>query len=161
MAQSSSHILASLSPREAMVDAMTRALVACDRNNTALFNSAWAGEDVAFEINDGDKKVLLNLALIRMHILDRVGLMDTTHNISNIRVDVKDGADTALLTATSLAQHCPPGRGREPDGPKYLVGGEYSADVIKDNADGVWKIKKWALRVIWAQGDSSVMQSHG
>jgi hypothetical protein len=161
MAQSSSHILASLTPREAIVDAMTRALVACDRNDTALFNSAWDGEDVAFEINDGDKKVLPNLGLIRMHILDRVGPMDTTHNISNIRVDVKDGADTALLTATSLAQHCPPGRGKEPDGPKYLVGGEYSADVIKDNADGVWKIKKWALKVIWAQGDASVMQSHG
>ena len=78
--------------------------------------------------------------------------------ISNVRVDVKDGADTASLTAYALAQHCPPGKGKEPDASKYLAGGEYCIDLIKDEADGLWKIKKWVLNVIWSQGDASVMQ---
>lgn len=74
-----------------------------------------------------------------------------------VRVDVRDGADTAALTATSLAQHSPPGRGREPGGPKYTVGGQYSVDLIK-NKSGEWKVKKWVLNVIWDQGDASMMK---
>ncbi|KXL51491.1 MAG: hypothetical protein FE78DRAFT_135696, partial [Acidomyces sp. 'richmondensis'] len=83
---------------------------------------------------------------------------DTSHMISNIRVDIKDDANTASLTAYALAQHCPSGRGKEPDGPKYLVGGEYFIDLLKDEEDGMWKIKTWILEVIWRQGDRSVMQ---
>lgn len=87
--------------------------------------------------------------------------MDTTHMISNVRVDVKDGADTASLTAYALAQHCPPGKGKELDAPKYLVGGEYWIDLVRDEGDGLWKIKKWVLDVIWRQGDASIMQRPG
>lgn len=78
--------------------------------------------------------------------------------LSNIRVDVKEGADTASLVAYALAQHCPPGRGKEPDGPKYLTGGEYWIDLVRDESDGLWKIKKWVLDIVWRQGDASVMQ---
>jgi hypothetical protein len=152
------HVLSSLVEREAITEVIYRALIACDRYDTATFNTAWAGEDVVFEIHDDEKRVLPNLTLIRTHILDKVGPMDTTHNLSLVRVDVKDGADTASLTATSLAQHCPPGKGRDPEGPKYTVGGQYSVDLIKDEA-GEWKVKKWVLNVIWSQGDPSVM--HG
>ncbi len=110
-----------LSPRDAIVDALSRALVGCDNHDAELFNSAWAGEDASFEILGADKKVLPNLNMIRMHVLDRVGPMDTTHSISNIRVTSKNGADdTAFITATSMAQHCPPGRGKEPDGAQSI-----------------------------------------
>jgi hypothetical protein len=148
--------LYNLSPREAIVDALSRALVGCDNHDEDLFNSAWSGEDVSFTINGADKKVLPNLTVIRKHVLDRVGPMDTTHSISNIRVVAKDSVDTAFVTATSMAQHCPPGRGKEPDGPKFMVSGEYSADIIK--VDGIWKLKTCALRIIWTQGDPSVME---
>lgn len=158
MAQPSPYILSSLTTREAILDAITRVLVALDRNDVELFNSAWAGDDVFVQIGTGDdKKVLPNLALIRKVVFDRVGPMDTTHSYTSPRVDVQDGADTAVLTATSLAQHCPPGRGKEPDGPKYLVGGEYTANLIRDSADGVWKIKKWTLEIRWTQGDASIL----
>lgn len=156
MPQSYPHPLASLSPREAVTDAVYRALIGCDRNDVPIFVSAWAGEDVAFEVHDSDKKVISGLSTIRKAVFDRVGPMDTTHSITNVRVDVKDAADTAFLTATAMAQHCPPGRGREPDGPKYLVGSQYSIDLVKDEADG-WKIKKWVLSVTWTQGDASLM----
>lgn len=148
--------LSSLSQREAITDALYRAAIASDHHDTALFNSAWAGEDVSMELHDDKKRVLPNLSLIRTHVFDKVGPMDTTHNISMVRVDVEDGADTATLTATSLAQHCPAGMGRDPAGPKYTVGGEYSVDLVKDEA-GVWKIKKLVLNVIWTHGDASLM----
>ena len=156
MAPSIPHPLASLSQREAITDVLHRGILACDLNDTALFDSVWAGEDVTFQINDDQERVLPNLTAIRKAIFGRVGPMDTTHNISMVRVDVKDGADTASVTATTMAQHSPAGKGREPDGPKYLVGGRYSLDLVKDQS-GEWKAKTWVLDVIWTQGDASVM----
>ncbi|CAK7227033.1 hypothetical protein SBRCBS47491_006432 [Sporothrix bragantina] len=155
----SSYILSGLTTREAIIDAMTRVLTALDTNDVGLFDSAWAGEDVLAQIgNDDDKKVLPNLSLIRKLIFERVAAMDTTHSYTTPRVHVEEGADTAYLTAVSLAQHCPEGRGREPDGPKYLVGGNYRVDLIKDPADGVWKIKKWVIKVIWSEGDRTILE---
>jgi len=157
------HSVTSLTLREAITDALYRGVIGFDHNDVSIFNSAFAGEDVSFELlaGEGEKTIVSGLSTIRTQVLDHVGPMDTTHMISNVRVDVKDGADTASLTAYALAQHCPPGRGKEPDGPKYLVGGEYWIDLIRDDGDGLWKIKKWVLKVIWTQGDASVMQRPG
>ncbi|MCJ1304227.1 hypothetical protein MMC08_007039 [Hypocenomyce scalaris] len=155
------HTLTSLTPREAITDALYRALIGFDRNDISIFNSAFAGEDVIFELHSGDRRIINGLSAIRTQVLDLVGPMDTTHMISNVRVDVQDGADTASLTAYALAQHCLPGKGKEPDAEKYLVGGEYWVDLVRDEADGVWKMKKWVLDIIWGQGDVSVMQRFG
>jgi len=152
--------LTSLTPREAIADALYRAVLGCDRNDLAIFNSAFT-QDITAEIRGEGGRSLQGLDDVRAYILGGVGPMDTTHSISNIRVDVKDGADTASLTAYALAQHCPPGRGQELDGPKLLVGGEYSIDLVRDDADGLWKMTKWVLDVVWRQGDRSVMPGHG
>jgi hypothetical protein len=157
MSQSFPQALPSLSPREAIADALYRAAIASDHHDPALFDSAWAGEDVSMEIHDDNKRVLGGLSLIRTNVLNRVGPMDTTHNISMVRVNHQDGADTASLTATSIAQHAAAGTGRDPNGTKYTVGGEYSVDLIRDDT-GVWKIKKLVLNVIWTTGDASLMR---
>lgn len=154
------HSLTSLTLREAITDALYRAIIGFDRNDISIFDSAFV-EDVTLELRGGERRVINGLSTLRAQVLDHVGPMDTTHMISNVRMDVKDGADTASLTAYALAQHCPPGRGKEPDGPKYLVGGEYWVDLVRDEGDGLWKIKKWVLDVIWRQGDASVMQRPG
>lgn len=149
--------LSSLTTREAIIDALYRAIIGFDRYDTTVFNSALA-EDASFELRAGQPRIINSLPTIRTELLDHVGPMDTTHMISNVRVDVRDGASTAHLTAYALAQHCPPGRGKEPDGPKYLGAGEYWIDLVKDDKDGLWKIKKWVLDLIWSQGDASVLQ---
>lgn len=153
------HILTSLTPREAIADALYRGLIGFDSNELSIFNSAFAGEDVVFEVHSGDgKKVVNGLGSIRAEFLDHVGPMDTLHMVSNVRVDVKDGADDASLTAYVSAQHCPPGKGRSPDGPKYLTGGEYWVDLVRDKESGLWKIKKWVVKTVWCRGSVSVMQ---
>jgi hypothetical protein len=155
----SSAALSAFLEREAIIATITRGVLACDRHDTAMFNSAFVGEDVSFEIDDGTptKTVMPSLSLIRTHVLDNVGPMDTTHTVSNFQVDIKDD-DTAIVTATSLAQHCPPGRGKEPDGPKYLVGGEYSINMVKVGEKREWKAKKWGLKIVWTQGNPLVMK---
>jgi hypothetical protein len=152
---SHAHILTSLTEREAITDALYRAIIGFDSNDVAILNSAFSGEDVDIVFNANP---ISGLDAVRTQLLDFVGPMDTTHMINNVRVDVKDGASTASLTAYALAQHCPPGRGNEPDGPKFLAASEYFIDLVKDKSDGVWKIKKWAMKIIWSQGDASVMQ---
>jgi SnoaL-like domain len=160
MSSSYPHKLPSLTPREAITDALYRALIGFDRHDIPIFTSAFAGEDVTFEIHDGsnEPRTVNGLSTIQNTVLAQVGPMDTTHMISNVRVDVKDGADTASLTAYALAQHCPPGRGKEPDGPKFLAGAEYMIDLVRDGEDGLWKIKKWVLDVVWRQGDRAVIE---
>lgn len=158
MSQFFPQTLPSLSEREAIADALYRAAIASDHHDTALFDSAWAGEEVVMEIHDDNKRVLEGLSLIRGAVLNRVGPMDTTHNISMVRVNYQDGADTATVTATSTAQHAAPGTGRDPNGIKYTVGGEYSVDLVKGGEGDVWRIKKLVLNVIWTSGDASLMQ---
>ncbi|KAN0106597.1 hypothetical protein V8E51_009473 [Hyaloscypha variabilis] len=147
------HILPSLTPREAIADALTRALIAFDHNDVALVNSAFAN-DVKLSHPAGEMTQLSDIH----QVLARVGPLDSTHMVTNLRIDVKDGADTASLTAYTLAQHSQAGRGQDPSGPKYLVAGEYALEVAKDEKEGVWKIKSGVFKVIWGQGDPSVMR---
>jgi len=157
------HTLSGLSTREAIADVLYRAVIGFDSNDIPIFESAFGGEDVTMimQLREGGEKTELHgLSKIRALSLDHVGTLDTTHMISNIRIDLGEAgndATTASLTCYALSQHCPEGRGKEPDGPKYLVGGEYAMDVEKDGASGQWKIKKWVLEVIWRQGDRSIM----
>lgn len=109
--------LSGLSEREAISEALYRAAIGSDYHDAELFSSAWTGEDVSMELHDDNKRVLPNLSLIRTHVLDKVGPMDTTRNIGMVKVNVKPGADTATLTATSTAVQSSPGKGRDPEGP--------------------------------------------
>ena len=151
------HILTSLTEREAIADALYRTVIGFDSNDVSIFNSAWRAEAV-FDLSG---RVVNGLDAIRTQVLDRVGPMDTTHMISNVRVDVKDGASIASLTAYALAQHCPPGKGAEPGGLKYLTASTYALDLVEDESDGLWKIEKFVMKIIWTQGDRSVMQMPG
>lgn len=152
--------LSSLTDREAIADALYRAAIACDKHDAPLFDSAFVGEDVTMEVHDSPTpKILQGLSFIRTMVLNRVGPMDTTHNIGMVRVNHVSGTDTASLTATSTNVHAAPGTGRDPNGKKYVVGGEYTADLVKDGKDGegLWRIKKIVLNVIWTEGDASLM----
>jgi hypothetical protein len=113
---SHSHILSSLTEREAITDALYRAIIGFDSNDIAIFNSAFSGEDVEFVFKGTP---ISGLDAVRTQFPDFVGPMDTMHMISNVRVEVKDGASTASLNAYALAQHCPPGRGNELEGRSF------------------------------------------
>ncbi|KAJ5851331.1 uncharacterized protein N7529_010716 [Penicillium soppii] len=152
--------LPDLNTKEAIADALYRATIGFDRNDIKVFESAMT-EDTSFEINPGpnDPRSLINgLSTLKSSVFDHVGPLDTTHMITNVRVNHRAGEKTASLTAYALSQHCPPGRGAEFAGPKYIAGSEYWIDLVQGDGDGLWKIKKWVIDVIWRQGDPSVIQ---
>lgn len=96
------------------------------------------------------------------HINSEINLTSWSSVISNIRVDIPSATSkTASLNCYALAQHCPPGEGGKPDGRKFLAASEYFVDLEKDESDELWKIAKWAMKIIWTQGDASVMAREG
>src|SRR6202012_6248769 len=105
--------LTGLSTREAIADALYRSVQGIDTNDLSLFKSGMVDlKEFKFEMNGIEMQ---GEDVIIGAVLNFVGPMDTTHNISNIRIDVKDdAADTASMTAYAVAQHYKKGDGPDP-----------------------------------------------
>lgn len=147
--------LTSLTPREAITDALYRAVIGLDANDLALFESAWVqGKDACFDLNG---TIFDGMEAICDNVFTLIGPLDTTHTISNVRVDVKEGADAAFMTAYALAQHYRVGEGNDPASKRLLSGSIYFIDLTKDSSDGLWKVKKWTMKIIWVEGDMSIV----
>lgn len=149
--------LPSLSLREAITDAAYRCVLGLDTADVALFDSAFH-QDATFELNGN---VMDGLAAIHSNCYDSISKLDTTHFLSNIRVNMVDNSETkATVTASALAQHYRSGQGNKPDTSHLMSGSLYFMDVDKDAKDGLWKIKSWKMKLIWTEGDWGVMSGN-
>jgi hypothetical protein len=124
-----------LSDREGVADALYRFIVGLDTNDVALFESAFTRDGV-FNING---RTFDGLDNIRTGCYEPVSKLDTTHFPSNIRINVT--GSKATMSASALAQHYRGGTGRETGAPRYMTGGLYLLDLVKDDTEGLWKIK--------------------
>lgn len=141
-----------LTGRDAVTDAVYRALLGCDTNNRSLFESAIT-ENGEFIFDENSIQGHENIV---SKVFERVAALDTTHSLTNIRVNIH-GAK-AVLTATALAQHFRGGTGTDPKSEQWLVGGFYLVDLVKEDADvELWKIETWRIQRIWANGAHSVI----
>ena len=141
----------SLTDREAIADALYRAVLAFDHADEALLRSALT-EDISAEMPG---VVTTNgIQEVKEAVYDRVSKLDTTHFLSNVRVNVESDT-TAKVSCSAMAQHCPTGQGMDPSSRKFTSGALYFANVVK--VDELWKIKNWKAQMIWFDGDRSVM----
>ncbi|KAJ5294195.1 hypothetical protein PENANT_c028G00034 [Penicillium antarcticum] len=148
---STPHILSS---REAITDTIYRGVLGIDTNNfdlvlPALHNSP----TTTFDLNGEQHK---GIEAIKTCAFDKVGPLDTTHTVSNVRIEMEDGAETASATAHILGQHYRAGEGLVENSRGVLVGGLYFVDLVKDE-HGAWKITMWRIKVIWMDGDKGVI----
>jgi len=139
-----------LTEREAIADALYRAVLAFDHADEALLLSA-VTEDISAEMPGLSSKGVPEL---KAAVFDRVSKLDTTHFLSNIRVTIESGT-TAKVTCSAMAQHVRPGKGFEPGPNKFTSGGLYLCDVVK--VGDLWKIKSWKANIVWVDGDPTVM----
>ncbi|ROW08709.1 hypothetical protein VPNG_06371 [Cytospora leucostoma] len=150
---------ATLSPpltgREAVQDALYRCVLAFDTGDVNLLTSALT-TDAKFKLNDF---VMDGLEAIISNSFDRISKLDTTHFITNTRVNLNDDGKTASMTASALSQHYRPGTGHSEtgDAPRLLAGALYRLDLVKDEDSGLWKIKVWDMKSIWQEGSSAVL----
>ncbi|KAK3622131.1 hypothetical protein LTR56_022357 [Elasticomyces elasticus] len=126
--------LTGLTTREAITDAVYRCTLAFDTGDAKLLESA-STEDAIIDL---DGMVISGLDDIRTKVLGSVGKLDTTHLATNLRIDIKSER-------------------RNPAATRFLVGGMYFIDMIKDEKDGLWKSKHWKVQITWNEGDGSVM----
>ncbi|KAJ5894811.1 hypothetical protein N7495_006502 [Penicillium taxi] len=146
---------ATLSPplddRSAITDALYRCILGLDTNDSKLFDSAFA-LDASFSING---RVSQGLPAIHTDCFDLISKLDTTHFVTNIRINIE--GDKATLTASALAQHFPGSKGMAPDQSRLLTGSLYWAELVKDGADGLWKIEAVNMKSKWVEGDWAVL----
>ncbi|RFU29579.1 hypothetical protein B7463_g6765, partial [Scytalidium lignicola] len=142
-----------LSTREAIADALYRCVLGFDTADTVLFDSAFT-QDASFAING---KVSKGLPAIYTDCFNRISKLDTTHFISNIRINISDGGSEASMTASALSQHYRSAKGMEAGQTRLMAGSLYWVDLVKVETDGIWKIKDFKMKTTWAEGDWGVM----
>lgn len=149
-----SNAISGLTTREAITDALYRAVVGLDTADETMFDSAFTSEGV-LEIS-GNK--MTGIEALHTGCFDYVGKkLDTTHFINNVRIEVAEGASSAKVTASALAQHYRGGEGKTPGAQRLLAGSLYKVDAVKDDKDGQWKIAYWNLEPVWLEGDYSIL----
>lgn len=149
--------LTALTPGEAVADALYRCVRGLDTNDWNLFESSCL-KDESMTVVAGDI-ILDSWVAIREFFFQRVFVLVTTHLIGNIRVEMTDGADTASMTAQALAYHIRPEEAFSPKDTSYAASCLYFIDLVRDSNDGLWKINKWELRMLWSTGNRAVF--HG
>ena len=142
-----------LTPREAVADALYRAVIGLDTDDLKMFESAFTSS-ATFQSDD---RVMNGFESIKKDLFEPLVQMDTHHTIGNVRVDIKADERTAHMTTYTLAQHHRKGESMDPAKKGLLGGTTYFIDVVKDDSDGLWKIEKWVLKIYWCDGDLSVV----
>jgi len=83
--------LVSLTPREAISDALYRAVIGFDRNDMTMFDSAFADEDVSLEVRDGGEgRKIDSLSALRAGVLGNVGPMVCGPPMNHMHVMMAD-----------------------------------------------------------------------
>lgn len=147
--------LTALSPREAVADALHRCVLGIDSNNRDLFESGCLKTE-SMTVVAGPTTIEGWTAI--SEFFRKVFVLVTTHVTSNMRIELKeDGADTASMTAHALAYHVRPDDALRPEDTSYTASCLYFIDLVKDGDDGLWKIKKWEIKIQWTTGDAAVL----
>ncbi|OCK73296.1 hypothetical protein K432DRAFT_410809 [Lepidopterella palustris CBS 459.81] len=125
-----------------------------DTNDTALFDSAFT-QDARWDLSG---RVMEGLKAIHTECFDATIIkLDTTHYVTNIRINVTDEGSEASISALYHAKHYRGGTGMVPGLPWFMTGGVYFLDLVKVDVDGLWKIKFFKMNKMWTEGDYSVM----
>lgn len=145
-----------LTGRDAVADALYRCLLAFDLNDADLLSSSFT-ENGTLSL---DGQAYTGIAAIRTECFERVGKLDTSHHLSNLRINISEDGNKAQVTATALAQHYLQGKGMA-DGQegRLLLGLTYYADMIRDEAHGLWRIEWFGTKPTWREGDWAVVKS--
>jgi hypothetical protein len=146
--------LTGLTPREAITDALHRCVLGIDSNNRELFESSCL-KDESMTVVAGPFNIEGWSAI--NDFFAKLFTLVTTHTISNIRIEVNDDADTASMTAHAISYHVRPEEALTQEDTSYTASSLYDIDLVKDESDNLWKIKKWGIQVLWTTGERAVL----
>jgi hypothetical protein len=150
-----------LAERAAVIDALYRYAAGLDDGDEQMLVSALT-EDAIVDLTPAVTKlgmafpVLEAREVIVSTLLAAVGPLDTSHSISNVRLQV-DG-DRAELRCYAQAQHFLPGEGPDPAKARHaLMMNRYQCSLRHDSPD--WRIARLTIDLVWFDGDPAVLVS--
>ncbi|KAJ0419679.1 hypothetical protein BJY00DRAFT_285737 [Aspergillus carlsbadensis] len=150
------HLSPALTRREAITDAITRFLVALDTSDKPLFESAFTAS-ATLNING---TVLEGLPALVSGCYDLISKLDTTHFLTNVRINVEESGKRAGVTASALSQHYRAGEGLVGGMEALLVGCLYWVEVVRDEGEEeFWRILHFTLKSTWADGEWGILKA--
>jgi hypothetical protein len=144
----------SFEDRTGIVDALYRFGAGQDLADEALFRSAFT-EDAELDFVQPARRLGVELPVFRRRdviaasILPVVARLDTTHTITNPRVQVQ--GDHALLFALVEAMHLP----KQDASRHLLLKNLYWLQVVRDGSS--WRARHMRINNVWMQGDAGVL----
>lgn len=138
----------------AAVDALYRYAAGIDLRDAELLDSALA-EDAISDFRPAAAKagfeypVLQGKQTIIGALLASLGSLDTTHTVSNTRVNID--TDRARIDALVEAQHVP----RNDPSSHYMMKNRYDVELVR--LGDAWVIQHVIVDNIWRQGDPTVL----
>lgn len=143
--------LSYLSDREAIADVIYRCVLSVDIADKDLFDSSLLSS-ATLEFNGTE---LIGKQNICTSLFEKVSKLDSTHHVSNLRINLLD--NKAFVTASVLAQHYREGEGNISNTQNMSSGGFNFFEVVKDEFEGIWKVKNWKIKTIWSEGDPTII----
>lgn len=148
--------LTTLTPREAVADALHRCVLGIDNNDHDLFESACLTNENMIWIGGGYE--IQGWTAIKK-LFDKVFNLVTTHAVSNIRVQLEDNQSSASLTAHAISYHVRPEDALKLEDTSYTASSLYNINLVQGEDDGLWKIKRWEANILWTTGDRTILHS--
>jgi hypothetical protein len=148
-----------LTDRAEIADALYRYAAGLDFGDTALLESALT-EDAVVDLTAAVTKLGLDFPVLAprevvVHALaSAVGPLDTSHSITNVRIELT--GDTATARCYAQANHYLPGEGPNPERTRHaLMMNRYTAELARDGAR--WRIRRLLIDCAWFEGDPQVL----
>jgi hypothetical protein len=153
------HAVREITDRAEITDALYRYAAGLDSGDATLLESALT-DDAVVDLTAATAKLGLDFPALTPRevvvsaLTAAVGPLDTSHSITNIRVDIT--GDTASVRCYAQANHYLPGEGPRPDRTRHaLMMNRYTADMTRDGEH--WRIRRLLIDCAWFDGDPSVL----
>jgi ketosteroid isomerase-like protein len=145
--------------RAEIADAIYRYAAGLDFGDAALLESSLT-EDATVDLTAAVGKLGLEFPPLAPRdvvvgaLTGAVGPLDTSHSITNVRVEIT--GDTAIARCYAQANHFLPGEGPQPDRTRHaLMMNRYTADMARDGER--WRIRRLLIDCAWFEGDPQVL----
>jgi ketosteroid isomerase-like protein len=145
--------------RAEITDAIYRYAAALDFGDAALMESALT-EDAVIDLTSATTKIGLEFPVLTPRdiavgaLTAYVGPLDTSHSVTNVRIDIS--GDTATARCYAQANHFLPGEGPRPDQTRHaLMMNRYTAEMAR--GEDRWRIRRLLIDCAWFEGDPQVL----
>jgi hypothetical protein len=145
--------------RAEITDALYRYTAGLDHGDAELLASSLT-HDATVDLTPATAKIGLEFPVLQPRevvvgaLAGAVGPLDTSHSITNVRIEIS--GDTATARCNAQAQHYLPGEGPQPDKTRHaLMMNRYQAEMIRDGRR--WLIHHLIIDNAWFDGDPAVL----